>query len=111
MISPNLIRVSIRNSRRIIKIGTINKVERELVVFRNREQHQHMRTSSYGFNEFLMKKSTLIDKIKIIEDNEGINNTYIISRQSIINIGNVMNFIDEVQIFVPISYLERFCKI
>lgn len=70
-----------------------------------------MRTSSYGFNEFLIRKSTLIDKVKIIEDNEGVNNTYIVPRQVILDAGNIMNFIDEVQIFVPISFLERFYKI
>lgn len=111
VISPNLIRISIRNKQKIVKIGTINKAEREIVIFRNRAQHQHIRTSSYGFNEFLMTKSAMIDRIKIIEDNDGYSNTYSISRRSVLDVGTIMNFIDEVQIFVPISYLERFCKL
>lgn len=109
-ISPNLTQVSIRSPTREVKVGTINKADRQIVIFRVRDKHLHMRTNSYGFNNFLIQKSSLIDTIKIIEDNSGISNTYIVSRRSVLDIGSVANWIDEEQIFVTLEYLERFCK-
>lgn len=110
-ISPNLTRVSIRSDSRTNKVGVINKAEKTLTVFRNRLQHQHMRTSSYGFNDFLIRNSKLIDKIKIEEDNEGKASTYIVPKMTILDTGVPMNWIDEVQIFVSIELLERFYKL
>lgn len=99
--------IAILKKGRIIKIGTLDKLKRELRVFRNRELHEHHRTRSYGFNAFLMENSKLILNIRIHENNEGVNAEYLLSRNMLLEFGTRMNFIGELQIFYPIRDLER----
>lgn len=98
-------------SGRITIIGNVNKNTKELLVFRDRSKHEHIRTSSYGFNAWLMENSTAIDKIRIEEKNGDDHNVFVISRAALLVGGNVMNFIGERQIFYPIKQLEAFYKL
>lgn len=101
----------IQYQTKLIKIGILNKNTGELVIFRKRVLHEHHRTNSYGFNAWLLHNSKHIKNIRIYEDNDGVNNEYLISKQAIIDGGKEMNFINEVQIFYPIKQLETFHKI
>lgn len=92
---------------RIVKVGTLDKVRKELIVFRNRVLHEHHRTRSYGFNSYIIRNSKFIDKIRIHEDNEGINSEYVLSRSMLLEFGHEMDFIGEKQIFYPIRELTR----
>lgn len=92
-------------------VGNVNKNTKELLVFRDRSKHEHIRTSSYGFNAWLMQNSTAIDNIRIEEEYQGHHNVYRISRAALLVGGNEMDFIGESQIFYPIKQLEMYYKL
>lgn len=98
-------------SGRLSLVGKLNLNTGELLVFRDRSKHEHIRTSSYGFNAWLMNNSTAIKDIRIEEKNGQDSNVFKISRQTLLSGGKEMDFIGERQIFFPIRQLETFYKL
>jgi len=80
-------------------------------VYRKRAVHEHHRTQSYGFSHFLLSQSTFIDKVRILELDDGENNEYLIPKDTILQLGTIMKFIGETQVFFPIGTLRQFYKI
>lgn len=109
-INPYTNELSIKSGR-VVKIGNLNKNTGELLIFRDRSKHEHIKTSSYGFNSWVMNNSTAIKTIRIEEKNGDYHNTYLITRAALLAEGLEMNFIGERQIFYPIKQLEAFYKI
>lgn len=109
-INPYINELSIKSTRTIL-IGKLDKNTGELLIFRDRSKHEHIKTSSYGFNSWLMHNSTTIKTIRIEEKNGDYHNTYKITRQALLHEGLEMNFIGERQIFYPIRQLETFYKL
>lgn len=109
--NPDVSELLIRSTARTVKVGKLTKSTGILVVFKNRDKHEHHRTKSYGFNAWLMHNSTKIKTIHIYEEYNGYSNEYKISRQALIDGGHEMDFIVERQIFYPIRNLETFHKL
>lgn len=110
-VSPLTSNIHIQNGGKTVLAGSLHYPTGELKVFKKRAIHEHHRTQSYGFNYNLLTQSKHIKKIRIFEENGGYNAEYLVDKQIILELGTVMNFIGEKQIFFKISLLEQFYKL
>lgn len=88
--------------------------DKTLFVERSSDKHVHRKSNSYGFNYYLLKNVKYFDWVAINED--GVN-FYVIPKQTIIDLGNVMYFKNsqdgnsfEVQIFLYRNIIKNYLK-
>ena len=101
-----------------LKIYTENGRERKLGLIKDntfyterKEEHRHIKSDSYGFNWYLMKKSSFTNVMLSLDDGC----YYKIPKEVIITRGKVMNFKNssdgnsfELQIFLPVSIIKEY---
>ncbi len=78
-ITPYISELWIEGNRKVL-VGRLNKATGILTVFKVRTTHEHHRTGTYGFNSWLLNNSKLIKKLHIYENNEGVNNQYLVPK-------------------------------
>lgn len=91
------------------RVGIIDIKRRMLSVVRKRQEHTLHKIGAYGFNYKLLKEAKLFDTVLVI-DEQG---KYQLTREEIINNGQIMNFVKqgfELQIFYKLSELINFKK-
>lgn len=90
------------------KVGVITKSTHTMQVKRNREKHLFIKTMSWGFNDYILRRTELFDKIWLV-DNWG--DEWVIPVPFILENGHYFYFLKqgfEKQVFIKLEEIEQF---
>ncbi len=88
-------------------IGTLSKVNRELIVTRIRAKHLMIKSNSYGFNYHVLSKAKQFDHVRLEDDYDA----YLIPVSYILEQGKFLFFKQqgfEKQIFLSLESMKQF---
>lgn len=89
-------------------IGTVTKSTRTIEMKRKRGKHLHYMSNSYGFNDYILRKQTTFDWVRLSDD---LGNNWKIPVSYILEKGTYLEFKQqgfELQRFVSLENLEQF---
>ena len=92
-------------------IGCVNIKERVFETERMRKRHLHQKSNSYGFNHFLLKKTSHFDKVRIKETYGRKRIEYLVPVSVILEEGSYLFFLKEgfeKQIFLTLDRIKQF---
>lgn len=88
-------------------IGTLSKINRELIVTRIRAKHLMLKSNSYGFNYHVLSKAKQFDHVRLEDDHAA----FLIPVSFILEKGKFLFFKQqgfEKQIFISLKEIEQF---
>ena len=89
-------------------LGTIHEESRTLIVRRDSKKHFFYKSSSYGFNDTLLRTASKFDTIQLVVDG---NLVYNIPRMVILERGQYLQFSQqgfEIQVFLKQSIIDQY---